>query len=335
MHRLTRGIAALFCSALLFGCGGGGGGGGPPADPISPPPPPPAKASLNAINYRNVLMLSFGSSISAFTYVRLGVDGLENLFLLSPIFPLSPAIPFPCGESGTVVREFDDRDGNRLLSVNDSALIVWEDCRGAESMTDGFLRVNVDSITDIPDGRDLMLTVTVVDLTHTRFSPASSTTINFIAPVRYTHTSTYKHFVVASGIFTTDHTIFEDNLSLLVIDYLQSYDTSTYNLVVQGEVDSDAIGGKFEFTTPLALTGALGEFPSAGHLSVLGGANTTARLAEEGVAATDPAIVLIAVDTNGDGMNDTTVPDLPWSNIAPQSIFARWPDGNFVTHPPF
>jgi hypothetical protein len=100
--------------------------------------------------------------------------------------------------------------------------------------------------------------------------------------------------------------------------------TNTYNYVIQGTIDGAAFSGEFDFSTPVAFTGTIGDHPTAGRLSVVG-ASSSARLSEEGSAASNNDTVLVSVDANangdGDSTADTEVPELPWSSILPQRIF--------------
>ena len=79
-----------------------------------------------------------------------------------------------------------------------------------------------------------------------------------------------------------------------------------------------------DFTTPEAFTGVIGEFPSAGRLSVTGSGNATARLSEEGTAANDNAAVFAAVDSNGDGAVDASNAAMVWASVVPSRLFAAF-----------
>jgi hypothetical protein len=102
---------------------------------------------------------------------------------------------------------------------------------------------------------------------------------------------------------------------------------------MSGSIDSDVLGGGFQFETTEAFTGFIGEFPSAGRLVVTGGNNTKARLAEEDSALTNPDTVLAAVDSNGDGMDDTVEPELQWSGVLPLLLFESFRGSIVVTQP--
>jgi hypothetical protein len=57
-----------------------------------------------------------------------------------------------------------------------------------------------------------------------------------------------------------------------------------------------------------------------------GAANSTARVSEEGVAASNSAAVLVSVDSNGDGVADSEVPELDWTQLLPQATFSSLRD---------
>ena len=112
------------------------------------------------------------------------------------------------------------------------------------------------------------------------------------------------------------------SVSNLVIDYLQRYDTSRYDYLLQGTLGSLGNVGEFRVSTPLSFTGTIGSYPSAGRLGLNGAANSTARVSEEGAAASNSTAVLVSVDTNGDGVADSEVPELDWTQLLPRATFS-------------
>jgi len=73
MKKAIKGLAPIFCVALMHGCGGGGGG--KPAVTQAPQPANgPRVRALDLANYRNVLHISIGTTSSAFSFVKIGGD---------------------------------------------------------------------------------------------------------------------------------------------------------------------------------------------------------------------------------------------------------------------
>jgi hypothetical protein len=313
-------IFPIAVAALLASCGGGGGGG------AAPPAPPPVaqtpQATLNVSNYQNAAKLAMGISSSAFTYSKLGVSVVDSLFQV----PLGFFPVLPCPEGGTTSIELTDQNSNTALDPGDTVHLRWDDCRVQGTTTSGLVRVEINTATPIPDGRDYVLTVWIVGLTVTPATTgAQLATINFIAPAHYTRTSTSDHTVIASAVFSTSPVTGDSGLSTLLVDYLQDFATQTYTWSAQGTIDSQVLGGQVNFAQAAAFTGVLGEYPSAGRLTLTGNANSTARLSEEGAAAADSNAVLVSVDANGDGVADASNTALAWSAVVPVQIFSPFP----------
>jgi len=326
MNRLAYGSAALISGLLLSACGGGGYGSPMPAPP-PPPPPPPSGAALTTSNYQNVLKLSFGASLSAFSNARIGVVQVDGLDVIPPNFG-----PAPCPVSGSIASQFTDRNLNGLLERDDYVLMQWDDCNSGQVTLDGLMRVDVNDLVPLVDGREITLTVSTVGF-HVTTSTAGALpiTLNFVLPVRYTRTTTSDRYVLATATYRSGQSIGEDALDMLTLDLLQDYATNTYRYSLSGSVDSGFLDGEFDFETTEAFTGTLGEYPSAGRLVATGSGNSRARLSEEGSALTNPDTILAAVDTNGDGVDDAVVTDLQWSSVFPLVMFTSFRDQVIVT----
>jgi len=256
------------------------------------------------------------------------VAGLGN----GVVVPISFG-PMLCSGSGTFSTQFTDRNSNGLLEKDDSALMQWDNCNSGGITMHGLIRVDVDDLDPLPDGMEYSLTVTTAGfrLTPDNIAGATPITLNYVLPIRYTRTTTSDRYVVATAAFRSGQAVGEDSLELLTVDLLQDYATNSYRYSMSGSIDSDILNGEFDFETPEPFTGVIGEFPSAGRLVVTGSGNTRARLSEEGSALTNPDTVLVAVDTNGDGMDDTVEPELQWSSVAPRLIFDSFRDQVVVT----
>jgi hypothetical protein len=309
---LVAGLAGLALSAC------GGGGGSPPPAP-APPPPPPAGIALTSANYQSALRLSVGQSISAFSNARVGVILVDSQVAVPPNI-----VRFPCPVSGTNSSSFTDRNSNGLVDAGDSAQIQWEECNSGGATIDGLLRIDVVNVVlQAPDTHELSLSVstTGLEITPVNVPAAGAITHIFTIPIRYTRTTTSDRFVISSASFSSRHAIGVDALDRLSLDLAQDYAANTYSYSMSGRIDSDVLGGEFQFATPQPFTGVIGEYPSAGRLVVSGSGNSAARLSEEGSALTNPNTLLAAVDSNGDGTDDTVEPELQWSLVAPLLIF--------------
>jgi hypothetical protein len=321
MNRLAHGSAALI-AGLLTACGGGGYGSPAPAPAPPPPPPPPSGTALTTANYQNALKLSFGAALSAFSNARIGVVQVASLDVIPPSLG-----PTPCPISGSISSLFTDQNLNGLLDKNDSVLMQWDDCNSGQLTLDGLMRVDVNDLVALADGREITLTVTTAGFRVNASTPgALPITLNFVLPIRYTRTTTSDRYVLAAATYRSGASIGEDALEMLTVDLLQDYATNTYRYSLSGSVDSEYLDGKFDFETTVPFSGVLGEYPSAGRLVATGSGNTSARLSEEGSALTNPDTILAAVDTNGDGVDDAVVPELEWSTVFPLVMFTSFRD---------
>ena len=312
-----RCTAALLIASLA-GCGGGDSAA--PAAAPAPSPVPTGKITLSSTNYRNASTLAMGVSSSAFWYSRLAVEVVNDLLNVPLNF-----LPTPCPASGSMSLELTDQNKDRSLDPGDTVHIRWNQCSALGTTTTGLMRVELTAATQIPGGREYQITVIIADLNidsgQMGIPPFA---VNFSAPVHYTHTATSDHTVINGADFTSGQVAGDPGTSELVIDYLQDYASQTYTYTVSGTVTSNALGGQFDFATPLPFTGVVGEYPGMGKMTLAGGANSSARLSEEGIAAADNATVFIAVDSNGDGIVDASDAQIPWINVVPQRLFSSF-----------
>jgi hypothetical protein len=318
MFRAASMMIAFACVALLPACGGSGDGT-PPAAAV-PPPPPAAELALDAQNYRVAMQHALEWADSAFSYAKLGADVADRLLNL----PLNVPPRFACAIAGAASVSLSDRNGNYMLNEGDTISLFMDACVTSTVTASGVVRVEVISAAPLGDGRDLELLVHLVDLTLTSNSPADAgpETVNLSCSLDFSYTTDFDRYVLSFCEYRrtlAGQTRFATDL---LIDYLQRYDTQSYDYLLQGTLASSATAGQFRVTTPLSFSGTLGAFPNAGQLGLRGAANSTARLSEEGAAAVNNAAVLVSVDTNGDGAADSEVAELDWMQISRPEMFS-------------
>ena len=318
MIRFAQSGAALL-AGVIAGCGGGGDSGPPPAVPT---PSPPAAVALASTNYQDAVRVPMRAAQSAYTHATLGISVVDHMLNVPLNF-----FPVPCPQGGTTTIELTDQNRDNSLDPGDTVHLRWNACKIGSSTSTGLVRVQLTTAVEISGGREYELTVTVADLSLTSDTPgAPAITINCIVPVRYTRTLTSDHVVVPGAAFTSGQIAGDTGTSEVSMDYLQDHATQTYSYAISGNASSGALGGRIQFSTPLAFTGVIGEYPSAGRLSVTGNASSIARLSEEGTAANDNAVIFAAVDTNGDGVLDASSSTLPWASLVPVRTFAAFND---------
>lgn len=316
MHRIARALA-LASIGFLNACGGGDGSG---AAPVATPPPPAAvQLALDAANYQGAVRSALEWSDSAFSYAKLGADVAVRLrntpLILPPVFP--------CQVSGTASITLTDRNRNGMLNAGDTFSIFMDRCVTDFISATGVVRIEITSDEPLGDGRAFQLLVQITNLELTTTAPAVSPgTINLIASLDFSYTTDFDHYVLTFGEYRRTLAGQTQSVSNLVIDYLQRYDTLRYDYLLQGTLATTGNSGEFRVSTPLSFTGTIGSFPSAGRLGLSGAANSTARLSEEGPAAINSTAVLVSVDANGDGVADSEVPELAWTQLLQPEMFS-------------
>ncbi len=314
--RMAR-VITLGIIVCLHACGGGGSDGAPMAEP---PPPTPVQLTLDAANYQGAVRNALEWSDSAFFFAKLGADVADHLVRTSATLP--PL--FRCTVSGAASITLTDRNRNGMLNAGDTLSLFMDRCITEVISVTGVIRVEVTSAEPLGDGRAYQLLVHIIDLSLTSNSAADvpPLDINLSASLDFSYTTDFDHYVLTFGEFRRTLAGQTQSVSNLVIDYLQRYDTSRYDYLLQGTLGSLGNAGEFRVSTPLSFTGTIGSYPSAGRLGLNGAANSTARVSEEGAAASNSAAVLVSVDTNGDGAADSEVPELDWSRLLPQATFS-------------
>jgi len=314
MGRATQFFMVLGCAVLLHACGGSGDS----APMAVPPPPAPVQLALTASNYQDAFANALETANAAFGFAKLGADSADRIFNVPLVIP--PVVR--CPVSGTATIELSDRNRNGALDENDSVHIFLTDCNSSVNPLTGVVRVEVVSAAQIAGGRDYQFNVTINNLViASTVAGIAPVTINFTGFVDFTRTADLEHYVVSSGEYDFSQAGQTRSAHDLLVDYLQRHDTLEYDYQVQGSVEGSAIQGRYRVTTPTPLTGLIGAYPGGGRIDLNGGANSSARLSEEGTAAGNGDTVRISVDTNGDGTAEASVPELAWSALLPAEFF--------------
>ena len=306
-------LGSIVC---LHACGGGSDNSRPVGEPL---PPPAVQITLDAANYQGAARNALEWTDAAFSLGKLGADVADRMLSTSAILP--PV--FPCTVSGTASVTLTDRNRNGMLNAGDTFSLFLEQCVTDVVSVTGVLRVEVTTAEPIGDGRAYHLLVHVENfsISSNSYVDVPPTDVNLSASVDFSHTSDFDHYVLTFGEFRRTVAGQTQSVSNLVIDYLQRYDTLNYDYLVQGTLGSLGNSGEFRISTPLSLTGTIGSYPTLGRMGLNGAANSTARVSEEGAAASNSAAVLVSVDSNGDGVADSEVPELAWAQLLPASTF--------------
>ena len=314
MVRFPR-ILVLGSLATLHACGGGSSD----ATPVAvPPPPPPVQLALDATNYQGAVRNAFEWGDSAFQYAKLGADVADRLVNA----PVALVPLFRCPVSGSAQITLTDRNRNAVLNAGDTLSLFLDRCVTDTISATGVVRVEVINAGPLGNGREYELLVTIADLALSPLTAgAEPVTINLTGSLDFSWTTDFDHYVLTFGEYRHTQAGLTHRMANLVVDYLQRYDTLRYDYLLQGTL---GVGntGEVRVTTPLAFSGTIGSNPGAGRLGLSGASNSAARLSEEGAAASNSATVLVSVDTNGDGVADSEVPELAWTQLLPPLMFS-------------
>jgi len=310
-------LVILGSIACLHACGGGSDEQAPVG---VPPPPAPLQLTLDAANYQGAVRSALEWSDAAFWFAKLGADVADRMVSTAAVLP--PV--FRCPVSGDASVTLTDRNRNGMLNAGDTFSLFLDRCVTDVVSVSGVMRIEVTSAEPIGNGRAYQLLVHIEDfsMSSNSYVDVPSTDINLSASLDFSHTTDFDHYVLTFGEFRRTVAGQTQSVSNLVIDYLQRYDTLLYDYLLQGTLGSLGNSGEFRVSTPLSLTGSIGSYPNVGRLGLNGAANSTARVSEEGAAASNSAAVLVSVDSNGDGVADSEVPELAWSQLLPASTFS-------------
>ena len=307
-------LAALMLGAVLPGCGGNSDS---PAFVPGPAAPASTRVTLAAGNYQDAAVRTMSASNTTYAYARMAVRVVDDLLNV----PLETFPIFTCAGGGLKTLDLTDKNQDTSLDPGDAVRLRWDHCKENGLTTTGEVRVELTDAMQIPGGRDYTIAITVSNLEMISDSAGIPTvTASLVMPVHYTRTATTDHTLIDGAAFTSGAIAGDPGAATLYLDYLQDGAAQTYSFSTRGSLNSSALGGIVDFTTPVAFTGVIGEYPSAGTVSITGNASSVARLAEEGSAAADPATVLVTVDANGDGTPDASH-SLAWSSVVPSALF--------------
>jgi hypothetical protein len=312
-------ILTFTLAGVFTGCGGGGGD-----DPeVGIDPPPPAQTlALSTSNYDAALGNALVTSNIGFQFAKLGGE-VSSRMLDQPI-NLFPNLP--CVAGGAVSFELTDRNRNGAFNEHDTLHIRLAQCHtGATVTLDGLIRIELRELAVTPDGREFDLFVEVIGL-GIATTNAPTRTVNFSGTVHFSEGATREQCILNFGWLDLREGDLTRSASNLVVDHFQDFQQSSYEYLVQGDLQTSGLTGFVHVSTPEIFSGTIGQYPSAGRLVLSGAANSSARASEEGADAGNASTVQISVDTNGDSIAEATVIGAAWSSLMPAEAFTSLRD---------
>ncbi len=314
------------------GCGGGGGG--------DDNPPPPTLIDITAANRDNVAhftaagLMALPTTGGSFGMIPLSARRTQAAgWHVAPMSMLLQSVraqgatasgirrhalavssaDSPCDFGGTVTESFDDRDGDKTISVGDVETMVYTNCMiSADETMNGTARLTVTQIGTASASFQMDLA------NYADSTPRHSLTVNGSVMVGVsTPNSTMMQITLATAgpvvVSVTSHVPFSDTVTLqdgfvMVENYdaLAGQSSSTF----AGRLDSVAAGGKVDANTvagaPMTLNDA-DDYPSAGTVRIKGATGTLM------LNAVSSASVRLDLDANDDGvMESSTTQSWDW-----------------------
>ena len=295
---------------LVMSCGGGGGGSAP--EPVAVAPPPPAfgfnrQNAGPAAEVTLVLMELADNSAAAIVTIAgsMARDNSTELRLR--------CVSSTSGESALAVH--DDNDGNGAISDGDTIRLQSEDCDDAIAN----LRLDVTAAETFGanivslDG-NVTFAASAVTETGTVSETNGSFHLNHMAGDSAT-TVSLTGVTVSSQHNRGAESLDSGRLNSQVADL-------EYELTIDGDMQSDSLGGSFSFETNSAFSGILGEFPVSGELELDAG-NSRVRVTPSAVSGrTEHADYRVAASGGGEYGDAVTV---SWRDWITGTLFNWYP----------
>ncbi len=256
----------LLVGILIVGAGCGGGGSG--ESPIPPPPPPPFGFSADNVPTASRITLDL---------IEHAYDGAQQAIEASEASANSFLDRFK------VVCDSDSPDAATVASIDDND--------ASDNITDGdAIHVRLENCGDTTSELSLQ-----VDSIHTLNFELLSLSGSITFSIKASAQSDAATIAGYMGSFSLDHMKTADETTLSMTDIeasmvmggmtdrlesgrLQESITGLDYLVeFAGSLESDELGGTFDFETGTAFGGSLGSFPTAGELMLLA-TNSSARV---------------------------------------------------------
>jgi hypothetical protein len=319
----SRAAAALAVSCLgVAACGGGGDAGPPAVSPVVTGSVTAANADATAAQaYRAASALYDSGSIAGSSVTGVVVTGGDVRFDLMKLASeqllafaaRGPAAGrsvtgvvvsevAPCPDGGQIAAVTDDADGNGELSTGDSGAFTFQGCVIAGTVINGSMSFGDVVLTgsDATPARSVGATVVFDGLTAQTGAELGTVDGDFTmqasrtnaAPVVLDVTVTGSRFDVSENARIAS---MSDFVATLRIDET----AGTYVYGVTGTASGTGLPGAVALSTPTALAGTVGAFPSTGTLLARASNGTAVR-----ITALSPTSASVGVDLDGDGAVD-------------------------------
>lgn len=325
--RLTLAIAATTLVAACGGGGGGGGGGsGSSSSTITVPSTPVGITTSNAPQVAGAststvdAVAGAGSLGGSALGVSISDSGVPRPSLSSLVVAQVAAIAgnapqlaslatgavtsatINCSGGGSMGVSFDDADSSTTLTRGDTLAVTLNSCVSQGETLTGSLGVAVQALTGTPGstawstilGLTFNNTTTVSGGLVSSFTGSPTLTYSVAGT---TETMDLSSTSSLSGTYAGNSFV----LSNFTIHQTQNTATNAYTLSIGGTFASSLMAGSVTMSTPTPLAGNGSAHPSSGVVKLTGAGGSSVTL-----TALDSTNVTLDIDSNGDGMIDTT-----------------------------
>lgn len=306
-------IASL--SLLVAGCGGGSGSDGGNGQP--PPPPPPPATGIHFSTTNAAAAAGLASTLAGQVHLLAPVASESRAAFVRN--PGRSSVVQSCRFAGTESFELTDRDGNGVVSPNDSIRVTFTSCRSDDSTYDATLDVVYDTIAE--QGGETFLAGHIALETFTiATGDGRLVSLAGTAQFEYRFSADRDDFTVRSSSFSM--TLVGGTETVRTLEHRAVHDLSSraYEVTLSGTVDSESLGGDYRFAATALLQGGLGQYPTAGALQLDGAGNSRVRLIEGDPRENSTELTVLLVDANGDGVNETSQV-APWGDYVAVLLF--------------
>jgi len=222
--------------------------------------------------------------------------------LASPATGAVTSATVNCSSGGSMGVSFNDADSSTTLTAGDTLAITFNGCAEQGETLAGSLGVTVQALTGIPGSTawSTTLGITFNNTTATGGGLASSFTGSPTLTYSVAGTTETTDLSGASSLSGT-HAGNSFVLSNFTIHLTQNTATNAYTLSIGGTFASSLLTGSVTMATPTPFAGNGSGHPSSGVLKLTGAGGSSVTL-----TALDSTNVTLGVDSNGDGVIDTT-----------------------------
>lgn len=328
-------VSVIVLAIALGACGGGGGGGGgttttAPTLQINNANAPGVSGSVvdttgdvaGAGDSTSPVSFSATSSGNA-SLVSVANRALQAALKQHSGFKATAAADITtqtlnCPGGGSITVTLNDADNNLELSAGDTIQIDFSQCSEDGELLNGSasfnnLSISGDVVNEIPPW-SISATFAFTSLQLTANSLGGGTETATINGAFNFSASTSDNVIFNTTITATSLSVADNSgtetLTNFSFSEASNDSTSAFTNTFSGTLNSPALGGIVNFSTPVALQGVGDNYPSSGEIFIVGMSSSVR------VIALDSVNVRLETDADGDGIVDADgVRDTTWASI--------------------